>query len=102
MLRASLFLGVFATSAILSGRVTRNPALLHSPLLRNSSEFVGQSWRSRIESARRMQNDHNGRSLSSDDTDYRRMMKWVFIALVVVVALAIVVVELTLRWFEPS
>lgn len=46
-----------------------------------------------------MQNDHNDRSLSSDDTDYRRLMKWVFIALIVVVTLAIVVVELTLRWF---
>ncbi len=49
-----------------------------------------------------MPNDHNDRTLSSDDTDYRRMMKWVFIALIVVVALAIVVVELTLRWFGPS
>lgn len=29
-------------------------------------------------------------------------MKWVFIALVVVVTFAIVVVELTLRWFGPS
>ena len=46
-----------------------------------------------------MQNDHNNRALSSDDTDYRRLMKWVFIALIVVVALALVVVELTLRWF---
>jgi hypothetical protein len=29
------------------------------------------------------------------------MMKWVFIALVVVLTFALVVVELTLRWFGP-
>jgi len=48
-----------------------------------------------------MPNDHSDRPASSDDTDYRRMMKWVFIALVVVLTFALVVVELTLRWFGP-
>jgi hypothetical protein len=48
-----------------------------------------------------MPNDHNESPSSSDDTDYRRMMKWVFIALVVVLTFALVVVELTLRWFGP-
>ena len=36
-----------------------------------------------------------------EDPGLRRMMKWVFIALVAVVALAILVVEVTLRWFGP-
>jgi hypothetical protein len=49
-----------------------------------------------------MTNDHNDRPASSDDTDYRRMMKWVFIALIAVLAFALVVVELTLRWFGQS
>ena len=42
--------------------------------------------------------DHEGAPLKGDP-DFRRMMKWVAIALVVTVALALVVVELTLRWF---
>ena len=36
-----------------------------------------------------------------EDPGLRRMMKWVFIALVAVVALAILAVEVTLRWFGP-
>jgi hypothetical protein len=38
---------------------------------------------------------------SASDPGLRRMMKWVFIALIAVLALAIVVVETTLRWFGP-
>ena len=33
------------------------------------------------------------------DPDLRRMMKWVFGALILTVAIAILVVEVTLRWF---
>jgi hypothetical protein len=33
------------------------------------------------------------------DPDLRRMMKWVFGALILTVAVAILVVEVTLRWF---
>jgi hypothetical protein len=33
------------------------------------------------------------------DPDLRRMMKWVFVALILTVAVAILVVEITLRWF---
>jgi hypothetical protein len=33
------------------------------------------------------------------DPDLRRMMKWVFAALILTVAVAILVVEVTLRWF---
>jgi hypothetical protein len=33
------------------------------------------------------------------DPDFRRMVKWVLITLVAVLALAAVVVEATLRWF---
>jgi hypothetical protein len=33
------------------------------------------------------------------DPDLRRMMKWVFAALILTVAAAILVVEVTLRWF---
>jgi len=35
-----------------------------------------------------------------DDTGLRRMMTWVIVALIATVALAIIVVELTLRWFD--
>ena len=34
------------------------------------------------------------------DRGLRRMMTWVFITLVLVVGLAFLVVELTLRWFQ--
>jgi len=33
------------------------------------------------------------------DPDLRRMMKWVLAALILTVAVAILVVEVTLRWF---
>jgi hypothetical protein len=33
------------------------------------------------------------------DPDLRRVMKWVFAALILTVAAAILVVEFTLRWF---
>jgi len=36
---------------------------------------------------------------AADDPDLRRMMKWVFLALILTVAVAILVVEMTLRWF---
>jgi hypothetical protein len=36
---------------------------------------------------------------SSADPGLRLVMKWTFIALIAVVGLAILVVELTLRWF---
>ena len=36
---------------------------------------------------------------SHADLGLRRMMKWVFVALVLVVLLAVLVVEFTLRWF---
>jgi hypothetical protein len=35
------------------------------------------------------------------DPDFRRMLKWVFGALVLTVLFAILVVEITLRWFGP-
>ncbi len=35
------------------------------------------------------------------DPDLRRMLKWVFGALILTVLFAIVVVEVTLRWFGP-
>ena len=35
------------------------------------------------------------------DPDLRRMLKWVFGALILTVLFAIVVVEITLRWFGP-
>jgi hypothetical protein len=35
------------------------------------------------------------------DPGLRRLMKWVFGALVLTVIFAILVVELTLRWFNP-
>lgn len=34
------------------------------------------------------------------DTGLRRMMKWVIVAFVATLALAIVVVEITMRWFN--
>jgi hypothetical protein len=37
----------------------------------------------------------------ASDPGLRRMMKWVFIALIAVLALAIVVVETLLRWLGP-
>jgi hypothetical protein len=40
------------------------------------------------------------RSSPKDDPGLRRMIKWVFLALIATLALAIVVVELTLRWFK--
>jgi hypothetical protein len=36
------------------------------------------------------------------DPDWRRMMKWVFVALVLSVLLAVLAVELTMRWFGGS
>jgi hypothetical protein len=36
---------------------------------------------------------------SASDPGLRRMMKWVFITLILVVVFAFVVVEITLRWF---
>ena len=46
-----------------------------------------------------MTSEQNGgdRETSDDERYFRRMMKWVVIALIATVALAIVVVELTLR-----
>lgn len=35
----------------------------------------------------------------AEDPGLRRMMKWVFGALILTVAVAILVVEMTLRWF---
>ena len=37
---------------------------------------------------------------SNDDPGLRRMIKWVIVALIVTVALALIVVELTMRWFN--
>jgi hypothetical protein len=37
---------------------------------------------------------------SKDDPGLRRMIIWVIVALVATVALAILVVELTMRWFN--
>jgi hypothetical protein len=36
------------------------------------------------------------------DPGLRRIMKWVFAALILTVLFAILVVELTLRWFAPA
>jgi len=36
---------------------------------------------------------------AAEDPGLRRMMKWVFGALILTVAVAILVVEMTLRWF---
>jgi hypothetical protein len=44
-----------------------------------------------------MPDDHS--KPAADDPDLRRMMKWVFGALILTVAVAILVVEMTLRWF---
>ena len=38
---------------------------------------------------------------SGGDPYFRRMMKWVFIAFFVVLAVALIVVEVTLRMFGP-
>jgi hypothetical protein len=38
---------------------------------------------------------------SASDPDFRRMVKWVAITLLLTLALAIVVVEVTIRWFGP-
>jgi hypothetical protein len=46
-----------------------------------------------------MTDDPTAQSVS--DPGLRLMMKWVFIALIAVLALAIVVVETMLRWFGP-
>jgi hypothetical protein len=35
------------------------------------------------------------------DPDFRRMLTWVFAALLLTVLFAILVVEITLRWFGP-
>jgi hypothetical protein len=43
--------------------------------------------------------DHDQRSANADP-GLRRMMKWVIVALVATIALAIVVVEITIRWFS--
>jgi hypothetical protein len=40
------------------------------------------------------------RSSPKDDLGLRRMIKWVAVALIATVVLAILVVELTLRWFN--
>jgi hypothetical protein len=37
---------------------------------------------------------------ASSDPGLRRVMKWVIVALVATLALAIVVVEITMRWFN--
>jgi hypothetical protein len=37
---------------------------------------------------------------SKDDSGLRRMIIWVIVALIATVALAIIVVELTMRWFN--
>jgi hypothetical protein len=42
---------------------------------------------------------HDANQSPATDPDFRRMVKWVLIALVGVLALAAVVVEATLRWF---
>jgi len=39
------------------------------------------------------------KSSSEADPGLRQVMKWTFVALIAVVALAILVVEVTLRWF---
>ena len=44
-----------------------------------------------------MPDDHS--KPAAADPDLRRMMKWVFGALILTVAIAILVVEVTLRWF---
>jgi len=44
-----------------------------------------------------MPDDHTKRAAA--DPGLRRMMKWVFGALILTVAVAILVVEVTLRWF---
>jgi hypothetical protein len=41
----------------------------------------------------------NPQNQSNADPDLRRVMKWVFGALVLTVLLAVLVVEFTLRWF---
>ena len=42
---------------------------------------------------------HDANQEPATDPDFRRMVKWVFIALVAVLALAAVVIAATLRWF---
>ena len=37
---------------------------------------------------------------SNDDPGLRRMITWVIVALIATVALAVIVVELTMRWFN--
>jgi hypothetical protein len=44
-----------------------------------------------------MPDDHS--KPAAADPDLGRMLKWVFVALIVTVAVAILVVEVTLRWF---
>jgi hypothetical protein len=44
-----------------------------------------------------MPDDHS--QPATEDPGLRRMMKWVFGALILTVAVAILVVEMTLRWF---
>jgi hypothetical protein len=44
-----------------------------------------------------MPDDHANQPAA--DPDLRRVMKWVFGALILTVAVAILVVEFTLRWF---
>jgi hypothetical protein len=46
-----------------------------------------------------MTNDQKARS--ETDPGFRRMMMWVLVALIVVLTLAIIVVEMTLRWLRP-
>ena len=43
--------------------------------------------------------EHNSSS-SNGDPGLRRMLKWVAIAFIVTLAFAILVVEITLRWFN--
>ncbi len=44
-----------------------------------------------------MPDDHS--KPAAADPDLRRMIKWVVVALILTVAVAILVVEVTLRWF---
>ena len=37
---------------------------------------------------------------SNDDPGLRRMMTWVMVALIATIILAIIAVELTMRWFN--
>ncbi len=66
---------------------------MHQPL--SNTAGYGRARRSHM----RVSMPDNHSKPAAEDPGLRRMMKWVFGALILTVAVAILVVEMTLRWF---